>query len=63
MQKLTTADLAAESVEMLPSRETLFLDWNAALISASNTSVALNADTWFSRASSAALQMISVNQH
>ncbi|WP_369046849.1 hypothetical protein [Sinomonas sp. P10A9] len=62
MQKLTMADLAAESVEMLPSRETLVLDWNTALIAASNTSVALNAGTWFSSANSTAVQLISVHQ-
>lgn len=62
MQKLTLTDLAAETVEMLPSRETLVLDWNTALISATNTSVALNAGTWFSSANSTAVQVINVIQ-
>lgn len=62
MQKLTTADLAAETVELLPARDTLFLDWNTALISATNTSVALNAASAFSSAHSTAAQLIYVNQ-
>ena len=36
MQKLTLAELAAESVEMLPGRETLLFNFNASLIEAQN---------------------------
>lgn len=63
MQKLTKADLATETVEMLPARDTLLLDWNTALVYASNTSVALNAASAFSGADSTAVQYISVMQH
>lgn len=62
MQKLTVAELAAESVELLPSRDTLFLDANLAAIMASNTSVAANVLTVYSSANSTALQGILVVQ-
>ncbi|WP_369046846.1 hypothetical protein [Sinomonas sp. P10A9] len=62
MQKLTIAELAAESVELLPGRETLLADFNVALISASNASLAANVLTVCSSASSAALQGIVVAQ-
>ncbi|WP_415857146.1 hypothetical protein [Sinomonas sp. G460-2] len=62
MQKLTKADLAAESVELLPGRETLLLDRNIAEILASNASFAVNAATVLSAANSAALQGVSVTQ-
>ncbi|MDQ4489104.1 hypothetical protein RBS60_02690 [Sinomonas sp. ASV486] len=63
MTKITAAELAAEAVELLPSRDTLFLDANWAGIVATNTSLAVNAATWGSVAQSAAWQSISVNQH
>ncbi|NUP74098.1 MAG: hypothetical protein HOQ07_05535 [Sinomonas sp.] len=62
MQKLTKAELAAEEVELLPSRETLVLDHNFAGILASNASFAVNAATVLSAASSAALQSVTVTQ-
>ncbi|GAB3281106.1 hypothetical protein GCM10027449_22230 [Sinomonas notoginsengisoli] len=62
MQKLTVAELAAESVEMLPTRETLVFDLNAALIQAQNASYAVNAMTLFSAANSAAVQTVYVVQ-
>ncbi|MDQ4504187.1 hypothetical protein [Sinomonas sp. ASV322] len=63
MQKLTMADLAAEDVELLPGRETLVWDLNAALVAATNASYAVNAATVLSSANSVALQGITVNQH
>ncbi len=63
---ITFAELDAEAVALLPSKETLY--WghsssNWAAISATNSSMALNAATFFSQANSAALQSITVNQH
>ncbi|WP_138414182.1 hypothetical protein [Sinomonas gamaensis] len=63
MTKLTIADLTAETVEMLPSRETLFFNFNGALVQATNVSYAVNAATILSSANSAALQGISISQH
>ncbi|HKU11072.1 hypothetical protein [Sinomonas terrae] len=62
MQKLTKAELAAETVELLPGRETLFWDQNVAGILASNASYAVNAATVLSAANSVALQGVSVTQ-
>ncbi|HKU11075.1 hypothetical protein [Sinomonas terrae] len=62
MTKLTMTDLAAETVELLPSRETLVFDLNWTGILASNSSVALNAVTLGSVANSAAGQFITVTQ-
>jgi hypothetical protein len=61
--ELTFNELDAEHAELLPARETLFLDWNWANVVASNTSVALNAGSYFAIAKSAALQKIVVVQH
>lgn len=63
---ITFAELDAEAVALLPSKETLY--WgghstNWAAITATNSSMALNAATFFSQANSAALQSISVSQH
>ncbi|GHG49177.1 hypothetical protein GCM10012320_17000 [Sinomonas cellulolyticus] len=63
MQKLTPAELAAESVEMLPTRETLVFDLNMALVQAQNASYAINAETWGSVANSGALQAVSITQY
>ncbi|WP_138442291.1 hypothetical protein [Sinomonas susongensis] len=63
MQKLTLAELGAEDVELLPRRETLFWNFNAALVGATNSSLALNVATICSQANSAALQQIVVSQH
>ena len=62
MTKITAAELAAETVELLPGRDTLFLDANWAGIVATNTSLALNAATWGSVANSTAFQGIAVWQ-
>ncbi|MDQ4489100.1 hypothetical protein RBS60_02670 [Sinomonas sp. ASV486] len=63
MTKLTLTELAAESVELLPSRDTLLWDGNLTAILASNLSLAANVGTVGSSASSLAVQWISVNQH
>lgn len=61
--ELTITELEAETVEMLPSRETLFLgNTNWASVAASNSSMALNAGSHFSVANSAAYQAINVHQ-
>jgi hypothetical protein len=67
MTKLTAADLAAETVELLPDRDTLVsltftkIDWAA--VSATNVSNAVNLFTSHSQANSAALQAIDVRQY
>jgi hypothetical protein len=64
MKELTIQELDGQSVELLPSRETLFFvdaDW--ASVYATNTSVALNAASLFSEAESSAVQNIAVLQH
>lgn len=65
MTKITVADLAAESVELLPSRDTLLLNigsvnWSGVL--ASNTAAALNLGTVASVANAQAGQSITVVQ-
>lgn len=62
--ELTITELEAETVELLPARETLHFHWgnNSATINATNTSTAVNAYTVFSHAHSTALQAISVHQ-
>lgn len=62
MTKLTLTDLAAETIELLPSRETLVGDLNVAGILASNLSLAANVGTVFSSAHSGAGQGIAVVQ-
>ena len=47
---------------LLPTKETLFWNHNWAGIYASNSSLALNAGTFFSQANSAAVQTIQVAQ-
>jgi hypothetical protein len=59
---LTIADLDAQSVELLPAKETLLFDLNIADVYAINSSVALNVGTLLSTADSAAWQDISVTQ-
>lgn len=63
MTKLTLTELSAETVELLPGRETLLWDVNAALIAAQNASYAVNAATVLSAANSVAVQGISVTQY
>ena len=61
--ELTFSELDAEHAELLPERETLFLDYNVANVWASNTSAALNLGSYFAVAKSAAWQSIYINQH
>jgi hypothetical protein len=63
-KELTITELDAEFIELLPERETLsgFGNFNWASVYASNSSLALNAATVQSAASSAAYQSISVTQ-
>ncbi len=67
MNEITLTELAGESMELLPERETLFFNnyWtktNVAYITASNSSLALNAASLFASANSAAVQTIVVGQ-
>jgi hypothetical protein len=65
MKELTVQELEGQNVELLPSRETLYLfgGTNYADIWASNTSLAMNAGSFLSTAHSAAFQSVSVYQH
>ena len=60
--ELSITELEAESVQMLPSRETLFFNTNWANVVASNSSMALNAASFNSLANSAAYQSINVSK-
>lgn len=65
MRNLTIAELETETTELLPTRETLtfgFGNNNWAAIYASNSSLALNAASLGSLASSAAVQTVVVTQ-
>ncbi len=62
MQDMTFAELDTEMATMLPSKETLFFNFNWANIYATNSSLALNAATVLSQANSAAVQNIVVGQ-
>lgn len=62
MQKLTLEELRAQSVDLLPEKETLFFDTNWAGVYATNSSLALNAATVLSAANSSASQTIVVAQ-
>jgi len=59
---LTIAELSTEHIELLPTRETLTFNNNWAAIYATNSSLALNAASVASLASSAAVQTIVVTQ-
>jgi hypothetical protein len=59
---ITFAELDTEAVELLPSKETLYWNHNWAGIYASNSSMALNAGSFFSNAWSSAGQTIQVAQ-
>ncbi|WP_113718884.1 hypothetical protein [Arthrobacter dokdonensis] len=65
MEKLTVMDLEGQSVELLPSRETLLLNFhiNWAAVAAQNASYAVNAVTLLSSATSGAWQNVSLTQH
>lgn len=61
-KELTIQELESQQVELLPSRETLWLDstsWTSVV--ASNSSLALNAASLLSSANSAAVQTILVH--
>jgi hypothetical protein len=61
--EFTITELEAETLEMLPARETLTLgSTNWANVVASNSSMALNAASFGSIAKSAAFQSINVHQ-
>lgn len=62
MTKLTITELTAETVELLPGRDTLFLNFNWANVLASNSSNAVNVLTAGSLAASQANQTIAVIQ-
>ncbi len=61
-KELSLYELEDQRVELLPARETLFLNYNWANVIASNSSLALNAASLFSSAKSAAVQTIVVGQ-
>jgi hypothetical protein len=61
-KELTIAELDSQSVELLPDRETLLFDNNWAAVFASNSSLAVNAATVLSAATSSATQTIVVAQ-
>jgi hypothetical protein len=59
---ITFSELDTEAVQLLPAKETLFWNHNWANVWASNSSMALNASTFFSNANSTALQSVTVTQ-
>lgn len=59
---ITFAELDTEAVALLPTKETLYWNHNWASIYATNSSMALNAGSFFSNAYSAAGQTIQVAQ-
>jgi len=61
-KELTNIELDSEYVELLPSRETLHFNNNWANVYASNSSMALNAASYWSSATSNATQTVVVNQ-
>lgn len=62
-KELALWELDDEQIELLPARETLSFHANWAQVVASNTSVALNAASYFSHAHSTAYQAIAVTQN
>jgi hypothetical protein len=62
MSTISTTELEATTVELLPSRETL--GWfNFANVTAVNMAIAVNAGTAYSAALASANQIVVVNQH
>jgi hypothetical protein len=61
-EELSLFELEDERIELLPARETLHFHANWASVVASNSSLALNAASLFSHASSTATQSIYVSQ-
>ena len=62
MTTISHSELESETVELLPEKETLFFNHNWAGIYASNSSLAVNAATLLSSATSNATQTIAVVQ-
>ncbi|WP_411283667.1 hypothetical protein [Lapillicoccus sp.] len=62
MSKIMMSELESQIVDLLPEKETLFFNNNWAAVYASNSSLALNAATLFSSATSTAVQTIVVAQ-
>ena len=65
MQKLTLTELEGQTVELLPSKETLLFDFptNWSSVYASNSSLAVSALTLGSYTSSGAWQAVFVSQY
>jgi len=62
-QELTISELDSEFIELLPERETLHGgNFNWAYVAASNSSLALNAASFNSSATSTAVQNIGISQ-
>jgi hypothetical protein len=61
-KELALWELDDEQIELLPARETLSFHNNWANVWANNTSVALNAASFYSHAYSAAYQSINIHQ-
>ena len=61
-EEMTLSELDEQQVELLPSRETLSFHSNWANVVASNSSLALNAASYYANALSAAHQNIWVYQ-
>ena len=62
-KELTVAELDGQHAELLPTKETLWTNFNWSSIHAYNASMALNVGSHYSSATSAAVQNISVSQH
>lgn len=62
MTNISMSELELQSAELLPEKETLFLNNNWAGVYASNASMAINAATLGSIATSGAWQAVTVNQ-
>lgn len=62
MRELDLHELEDERIDLLPARETLYFHANWANVWASNSSMALNAASFYSLAHSTANQYISVSQ-
>ncbi len=62
MTNISMSELEAQSAELLPEKETLLLNTNWANVYASNASMAINAATLGSFATSGAWQSVTVVQ-
>ncbi|GAB3281112.1 hypothetical protein GCM10027449_22240 [Sinomonas notoginsengisoli] len=63
MASLAPAEIAEESAELLPQRDTMLFDINVAPIVAVNLAIAVNAATIGSVANAQAVQVIGAFQH